>query len=168
MQLSPINNKKLNFKAKLEISIGQDFISHLKSRWPMDWPAEYASDILTSVKLLKKVAPNIGRDEDIIKLKTQESWIELFYNNKKFYDDICPPRTWATSTVSRFVKYITKEKINLFEMYKPRTYYAYKPIENRDDLVTRTCYYISGRKIKSDVIDVNKLIDKVKRLDTKT
>lgn len=158
----PQTNAKSSFKAKLEIEIGP--MEYLKNR-PIEWRATLADDLLNSVKLLKKVISKIGTDKDIVKFK-YDDWGELFYNNEKYYDDISPPRTYATTTMQRFVRDITKGTIDIYDFEKPIRIYDFKEIDGHSDIVTRKKWNAKGRELKPDTINVNDLVKAIEQLKT--
>lgn len=61
------NFNNINFKARVEVAIGSEFIDYLKSLQPTT-AATNAYMMTRVINLLKKVAPNIGNDSDVIRL----------------------------------------------------------------------------------------------------
>lgn len=64
MEINNINNN-MNFKAKLKVSLGKNIENYLQGLKPEEsvW---YSQEIIDGVGLLKKVAPGIGKEEDLI------------------------------------------------------------------------------------------------------
>lgn len=80
MQVNKINNNNINFKAKVEVKIGEDLLFHLRNLAP-ERCVKFAEETVEAVNILKKVASSIGTNDDIIMLN---SWkgkeLDLTYN----------------------------------------------------------------------------------------
>lgn len=81
MQVNKINNNNVNFKAKVEVKIGEDFLIRIKNFAP-EHCAKFVEETVEAVKVLKEIAPKIGTDSDIIELKSYKGReLDLMYNN---------------------------------------------------------------------------------------
>lgn len=68
MQVNRINND-VNFKARAKVNISNDFLVMFGLNEPKVM-AEFVEKTADAVKLLKKVAPKIGSNEDVLELRS--------------------------------------------------------------------------------------------------
>lgn len=78
MQVSNVNN--INFKAKVNVKIDENFIHMFGSKNP-SYFYKFVKETVAAVTLLKEIAPKIGMDEDVIELKSYKGKeLDLMYN----------------------------------------------------------------------------------------
>lgn len=91
MRITNINSNNYqnqpNFKAKVEVNLGKDFLKHIKGFDPAPC-ANSCQRVIDGIKFLKIVGATIGNDSDIITIKGGlNSWpegvLDIFYNGQK-------------------------------------------------------------------------------------
>lgn len=79
MKVSNVDNS-VNFKAKVNIKIDDDFIYTFGIRKPK-YLSEFVEEATAAVRLLKEIAPKIGTDKDVIELRSYKGReLDLMYN----------------------------------------------------------------------------------------
>ena len=85
MKIMPIVNQRdnrPNFKARLEVKIGEEFLQDLAGK---DYKMVTANHMVRGIKYLKEMAPTIGTDADVLTLSSKPGRKELFLELNNMY-----------------------------------------------------------------------------------
>lgn len=176
MQINKINNSNVNFKARVEVNIGEDLLIHLKNLAP-DRCAKFADETVEAIAILKKVAPNIGNEKDVITFNSYKAKeLDLSYNGY-FQGVVCDsdlPGSVSEGMIFSLKnlakRYDSTSKIinDLIRNLEQPLMYVFKPIKGSSDEVIK--YPIAQIDPKNptlpETIRIEDLLQRIRNLST--
>lgn len=174
-----INNNvnNVNFKAKVEVNIGEDLLAHL-SHLPPETCVKFAKETTESITLLKKVAQYIGTDKDVIALKSYKNR-ELDLNYNGHYEITVCDSDLPGSVIDEMafcIKHLA-QKLNPADktipdlnkiLKNPLANYIFTPIKGRSDAAKKMPITPNGYKELElpDIIKIEDCLNEVRNLNT--
>lgn len=176
MQVNKTNNTNVNFKARVEVKIGEDLLIHLKNLAP-ERCAKFADETVEAISILKKVAPDIGTEKDVITFNNYKSKeLDLNYNGQ-YQGVVCDSdlpgsvsegMIFFIENISRKYSTANKMTLNFIKKLKQPLCYVFKPIKGRSDVVIK--HPISQTDLNNptlpETVQIEDLLQKIRNLNT--
>lgn len=171
-------NQRQNFKAGLNIEIGKTYCGFLRGLKEHDTSlmANSAQDAIDAVELLRKVAPIIGDDSNVLSLKAcnafaQDGGLELTYSAKGEWAEsgLLFPRDNMESSIRQFINRITNGVLGDDDISPSRRGY-WTPFYSGSQIsekVSRSLHdYNRCGLIREEAVTPDEMIERVMQLDT--
>lgn len=176
MQVNKINNSNVNFKARVEVKIGEDLLIHLKNMAP-ERCAKFADETVDAINILKKIAPNIGTEKDIITLNSYKGKeLDITYNghyqgvvcDSDLPGSVSEGMIFSLRNLAQRYDSTNKIILDLIKKLKQPISYVFKPIKGCSDAVIK--HPISQTDLKNptlpESVQIEDLLQKIRNLNT--